>query len=99
MKAGLHRLPEVDADLPEVNFDANPEAIAAEIRITYYKKYIENEPSVVVPPVVELPIVAAESAEPEIDHEENVALKLNQAHGFTLKKTFSGRRAPAISCW
>ena len=62
----------------------------------FYKKYIENEPSVVVPPVVELPVVAAESAEPEIDHEENVALKLNQAY---IEKTFSGRRAPAISCW
>ena len=64
MKAGLHRLPEVDADLPEVNFQANPEAIAAEIRITYYKKYIENEPPVVV---------ASESAQPEIEHEENLA--------------------------
>ena len=45
LKAGLHSLPQVDADLPEVNLEANSDAISSEIRMTYYKKYIEgNEP-------------------------------------------------------
>jgi len=80
LKAGLHRLPEVNADLPELNLEANSEAISSQIRMTYYKKYIENEPPVgplVEPPVeppVELPVepLAAESA--GYEPEENVAL-------------------------
>ena len=71
LKAALHRLPEVDADLSEVNFEANSQAISSEIRIIYYKKYIENKPP---------DVVAAESAETEIEPEENVVLKLNQAY-------------------
>ena len=86
-KTGLQRLPEVDADLPEVNLKANSEAILSEIRMTYSQKYIENEPPA---------MLAAESAVPDNEPEKNVALKLNKA---SIAKSILGRRAPAISCW